>query len=209
MPPETALAAIDAELDWDKQGGLLPAIVQDAASRRVLMLGYMDREALAHTRRTGRVTFFSRRTGRLWTKGETSGHTLALVSVQADCDRDALLVLAHPVGATCHLGVASCFAGAPGPDVPARLDAVVAARDRERPAGSYTTALLEAGVARMAQKVGEEGVEVALAAVAGGDGELRSEAADLLFHLAVLLRARGSSLGEAIAALGERLPADP
>jgi phosphoribosyl-ATP pyrophosphohydrolase/phosphoribosyl-AMP cyclohydrolase len=209
MPPETLPADRVDDLDWDKQGGLLPAIVQDADSRRVLMLGYMDRAALDHTRRTGRVTFFSRRTGRLWTKGETSGHTLGLVSIAADCDRDALLVLARPVGPTCHLGVASCFADAPAHDVPSRLDAVIAARDLQRPADSYTTTLLEAGVARMAQKVGEEGVEVALAAVAGTEGELRSEAADLLFHLAVLLRARGSSLGEAIAALGERLPADP
>ena len=209
MPLEPSPTDNVDDLDWDKQGGLLPAIVQDAATRRVLMLGYMDRAALVHTRRTGRVTFFSRRTGRLWTKGETSGHTLGLVSIHADCDRDALLVQARPVGPTCHLGVASCFADAPGEDVAARLDAVVAARDRERPAGSYTTTLFEAGVARMAQKVGEEGVEVALAAVAGTGGELRSEAADLLFHLAVLLRARGSSLGEAIAALGERLPAEP
>jgi phosphoribosyl-ATP pyrophosphohydrolase/phosphoribosyl-AMP cyclohydrolase len=199
-------AAPEATLDWDKQGGLLPAIVQDADTRRVLMLGYMDRDALAQTRRTGRVTFFSRRTKRPWTKGETSGHWLALVSVEADCDRDALLVLARPAGPTCHLGRASCFAHAPGGSVPETLDGLIAARERARPAGSYTTSLFAAGVPRIAQKVGEEGVEVALAAVTGDEAALLAESADLLFHLAVLLRARGLSLQDAIVALGRRLP---
>jgi phosphoribosyl-ATP pyrophosphohydrolase/phosphoribosyl-AMP cyclohydrolase len=207
---DPSLAAADADpllrLDWDKQGGLLPAIVQDAATQRVLMLGYMDRAALARTRGTGRVTFFSRRTQRLWTKGETSGNTLELVSIQADCDRDTLLVQARPAGPTCHLGHASCFPGAPASGVLDALDAVIAARDRDRPEGSYTTSLLASGTARMAQKVGEEGVEVALAAVTGGDAALLSESADLLFHLAVLLRSRGLSLRDAVAELARRLP---
>jgi phosphoribosyl-ATP pyrophosphohydrolase/phosphoribosyl-AMP cyclohydrolase len=190
-------------LDWDKQAGLVPAIVQDADSARVLMLGYMDRAALAATRATGRVTFFSRRTGKLWMKGGTSGNVLDLVSLQADCDRDALLVLARPAGPTCHLGRASCFAQAPGHFLD-ELDALLADRERTRPPGSYTAALFEAGLPRIAQKVGEEGVETALAAVTGDDAALLGEAADLLFHLGVLLRARGLSLGEAVDELARR-----
>src|SRR5688572_6363385 len=193
-------------LAWEKQDGLLPAIVQDAASRRVLMLGYMDRAALAQTRHTGRVTFFSRRTRRLWTKGETSGHVLELVSIQADCDHDTLLVQARPAGPTCHLGRTSCFPQPPIPGVLDALDDLVADRERERPEGSYTTTLFAAGVARIAQKVGEEGVEVALAAVAGRESELLAESSDLLFHLAVLLRSRGLSLREAVGELAGRLP---
>jgi phosphoribosyl-ATP pyrophosphohydrolase/phosphoribosyl-AMP cyclohydrolase len=192
-----------AGLDWDKQAGLLPAIVQDADTGRVLMLGYMDRDALATTRASGRVTFFSRRTQRLWTKGETSGHGLALVSIEADCDRDALLVQARPAGPTCHVGSPSCFPAAPA-GFPGELDALVAARERERPDGSYTTSLFDAGLARIAQKVGEEGVEVALAAVTADDAALLGEAADLVFHLAVLLRARGRTLGDAFAVLESR-----
>lgn len=190
---------IDIDIDalaWDKQGGLLPAIVQDADTLRVLMLGYMDREALAATLRSGHVTFFSRSKGRLWTKGEHSGHVLELVSIDADCDADALLVRAHPRGPTCHLQRASCFPSAPG-DGLAELDALIAQRERERPEGSYTTKLFEAGVRRIAQKVGEEGVETALAAVAQDDAALLGEAADLLYHLTVLLRARGLSLEDA------------
>jgi phosphoribosyl-ATP pyrophosphohydrolase/phosphoribosyl-AMP cyclohydrolase len=201
-----ATDSLEAALDWDKAGGLVPAVVQDADSRRVLMLGYMDRAALAQTRRSGLVTFFSRRTGRLWTKGETSGHVLAVVAIAADCDGDTLLVQARPAGPTCHLDRASCFADAPGPGVLDALDAVIAGRGRDRPDGSYTTALFAAGVPRIAQKVGEEGVEVALAAVTGDDAALLSESADLLFHLAVLLRARGLALAQAVTVLGERLP---
>jgi len=190
---------IDIDIDalaWDKQGGLLPAIVQDADTLRVLMLGYMDREALAATLRSGHVTFFSRSKGRLWTKGERSGHVLELVSIDADCDVDALLVRAHPRGPTCHLQRASCFPSAPG-DGLAELDALIAQRERERPEGSYTTKLFEGGIRRIAQKVGEEGVETALAAVAQDDAALLGEAADLLYHLTVLLRARGLSLEDA------------
>ena len=193
---------IDA-LAWDRQGGLLPAIVQDAASLRVLMLGYMDRDALRATLDSGRVTFFSRSKGRLWMKGESSGNVLELVSLETDCDSDTLLVLAHPAGPTCHLGRASCFPSAPGAELGA-LDALVAGRERERPAGSYTTRLFEGGIRRIAQKVGEEGVETALAAVAQEDAALLGEAADLLYHLVVLLRARGLSLADVERVLAAR-----
>ena len=198
MSPEQMDALV-----WDKQGGLLPAIVQDATSLRVLMLGYMDRAALQATLDSGRVTFFSRSRQRLWIKGETSGHVLELVAIEGDCDHDSLLVRARPVGSTCHLGTPSCFADAPG-GVLAELDALVAGRDRERPAGSYTTRLLDAGLRAVAQKVGEEGVEVALAAVVQDDAALCGEAADLLFHLVVLLRARGLALDDAVQVLRER-----
>jgi phosphoribosyl-AMP cyclohydrolase / phosphoribosyl-ATP pyrophosphohydrolase len=198
MQPEQ----IDA-LAWDKQGGLLPAIVQDAGTLRVLMLGYMDRAALQATLETGRVTFFSRSKGRLWTKGEQSGHFLQLVSIGDDCDSDTLLVLAHPRGPTCHLQRTSCFPQAPD-DFLAELDALVAQRERERPSGSYTTRLFEAGVRKIAQKVGEEGVETALAAVAQQDAELAGEAADLLYHLLVLLHSRSMALEDVVAVLRTR-----
>ncbi len=193
----------DARLDWGKGDGLLPVVVQDAASLRVLMLGYMNAEALAATRASGKVTFYSRSKQRLWTKGESSGHFLEVVSIDQDCDDDTLLVLAHPRGPTCHLGRASCFADAPG-NFLGTLDALVAERERERPAGSYTTSLFERGTRRIAQKVGEEGVETALAAVAQGDEELIGESADLLYHLLVLLRARGLGLAEVLQLLETR-----
>lgn len=186
--------AIDT-LDWDKQDSLLPAIVQDATTLRVLMLGYMSREALQATFEKQQVTFFSRSKGRLWTKGESSGHVLRLVSVRTDCDSDALLVLAHPQGPTCHLQRTSCFPDAPG-DGLAELEAVIAQRERERPEGSYTTRLFERGIKRIAQKVGEEGLETALAAVIEDDAALLGESADLLFHLLVLLRQRGLGLDD-------------
>ena len=192
---EPAAALDPGALAWEKGGGLLPAVVQDADSLRVLMLGYMDRAALAATRDSRRVTFFSRSKGRLWTKGEASGHVLDLVSIRADCDADALLVLARPRGPTCHLQRASCFPGAPAAAL-APLDALLARREAERPAGSYTTRLFEGGVRRIAQKVGEEGVETALAAVAQDDEALLGEAADLTYHLLVLLRARGLGLAD-------------
>jgi phosphoribosyl-ATP pyrophosphohydrolase/phosphoribosyl-AMP cyclohydrolase len=190
-------------LAWDKQGGLLPAIVQDAAGGRVLMLGYMDREALAATLATRRVTFYSRSRQRLWTKGESSGNTLELASVEPDCDGDALLVQARPNGPTCHLGRASCFADAPA-DFLRELDALVEERERLRPQGSYTTRLFESGVKRIAQKVGEEGVETSLAAVAEDDAALLGESADLIYHLVVLLRARGLSIADALEVLAAR-----
>ncbi len=196
---------IDA-LAWDKQDGLLPAVVQDAASLRMLMLGYMDRAALRATLDSGHVTFFSRSKQRQWTKGESSGHFLDLVSIETDCDRDTLLVRALPHGPACHLGRDSCFPNAPGDALAflGELDELIAQRERERPAGSYTTGLFERGVRSIAQKVGEEGVETALAAVAEDDSALAGEAADLLFHLQVLLRARGLSLADAVAVLRQR-----
>jgi phosphoribosyl-ATP pyrophosphohydrolase/phosphoribosyl-AMP cyclohydrolase len=192
-----------AALAWEKQGGLLPAVVQDACTLRVLMVGYMDRAALRATLDDGLVTFHSRSRGRQWRKGATSGNTLALVRITADCDGDALLVLAHPAGPTCHRGDASCFGDAPEEPLRA-LDAAVARRAAERPDGSYTARLLEAGVRAIAQKVGEEGVETALAGVAQDDSALAGEAADLLYHLLVLLHARGLSLGDATAVLARR-----
>ena len=200
----TTAIEIDPEaLAWDKQAGLLPAVVQDAADGRVLMLGYMDREALAKTLASRQVTFFSRGRQRLWTKGETSGHVLELVSLEADCDRDTLLVQAHPRGPTCHLGRASCFPTAPA-DFIATLDALVETRARELPAGSYSTRLFESGLRRIAQKVGEEGVETALAGVVQDDKALLGEAADLVYHLVVLLRARGLGWGDVVATLEQR-----
>lgn len=182
-------------LDWDKGGGLLPAIVQDARTQRVLMLGWMNQEALAITRETGLVTFFSRSRQRLWTKGESSGHYLAVVALRTDCDADTLLVTAEPHGPTCHLGRDSCFADAPGSAL-ADLDRVIASRAATMPEGRYTTRLLAGGIRRVAQKVGEEGVETALAAVVEDDAALLGEAADLAYHLLVLLRARGLGLAD-------------
>lgn len=199
---ETDGASVDA-LDWDKGGGLLPAIVQDAHTLRVLMLGYMDRAAFEMTVATRRVTFFSRSKDRLWTKGESSGHYLELVSLEADCDHDTVLVLAHPQGPTCHLQRESCFPSAPGAAL-AELSALVAQRHRDMPEGSYTSRLFGGGTRRIAQKVGEEGVETALAGVAEDDDALLGEAADLVFHLLVLLRARGLGLEDVEAKLASR-----
>lgn len=196
-------AARLAELAWDKQDGLLPAIVQDARNLRVLMLGYMNREALAETLASGKVTFYSRSKQRLWTKGESSGHVLALQAIDVDCDNDTVLIQAIPHGPTCHLQRASCFPDAPA-DFLGELDALVQSRDEQRPAGSYTTRLFEAGTKRMAQKVGEEGVETAIAALAESDELLLGEAADLIFHLTVLLRSRGLSLRDVKDVLRER-----
>ncbi|MGS1079543.1 bifunctional phosphoribosyl-AMP cyclohydrolase/phosphoribosyl-ATP diphosphatase HisIE [Pseudoxanthomonas beigongshangi] len=191
------------QLDWSKGDGLLPVIVQDAATLRVLMLGYMNREALDATLASGRVTFYSRSKQRLWMKGEGSGHVLEVRDIEADCDNDTLLVRAVPHGPTCHLQRASCFADAPGSFL-AELDALVARRERERPSGSYTTRLFGEGVRRIAQKVGEEGVETALAAVAQDEAALLGESADLLYHLLVLLRSRGLGLADVEALLAAR-----
>lgn len=190
-------------LDWAKGDGLLPVVVQDADTLRVLMLGYMNAEALEATRTSGKVTFFSRSKRRLWTKGETSGHFLQVVAVRMDCDCDTLLVTAHPQGPTCHTGAVSCFPDAPG-DFLGALDALVAERERTRPFDSYTTRLFEQGVRRIAQKVGEEGVETALAAVAQPDADLLGEAADLLYHLTVLMHARELALVDVVAVLARR-----
>ena len=196
---------------FDETTGLVPAIVQSSIDGQVLMLGWMNEDALAATRESGRVTFYSRSRDRLWEKGETSGNWLELVDVRLDCDRDTLLVTAVPHGPTCHTGEASCF-GAGGPDAGLgamieELAKVVARRDVERPEDSYTASLLSAGAERIAQKVGEEAVEVALAAVreqAGGVTDLVDESADLLYHLVVLWRAAGVSTVDVARALEAR-----
>lgn len=198
---------IDPEiLDWAKMGGLIPAIVQDAGSGEVRMLGYMDRAALDATIADRLVTFHSRSRGKPWRKGATSGNLLDLVTITADCDRDALLILARPRGPTCHTGSASCFGddGPPGMGFVATLADTVTARADDDPATSYTASLIGQGVKRLAQKVGEEGVEVALAAVAGDADELTSETADLVYHLTVLLEASASSWGAVIDELKRR-----
>lgn len=196
-------------LDWAKGDGLLPAIVQDASSGAVLMLGYMDREALAQTLATGLVTFYSRSRRALWVKGETSGNRLRLRALHADCDGDAILVQADAAGPVCHTGTASCFADAPAPAAAplaflASLEAVIDSRIADSPTGSYTAKLHAQGPRRIAQKVGEEGVEFALAAAGGSDEDVTAEAADLLFHLMLALRARGLSLGEVAGTLKRR-----
>jgi phosphoribosyl-AMP cyclohydrolase / phosphoribosyl-ATP pyrophosphohydrolase len=199
------------ELDFAKGGGLLPAIVQDADDGRVLMLGYMNHAAVEATESRGRVVFFSRSRQKLWEKGETSGHTLDLVELRQDCDRDALLVLARPRGPVCHTGTPSCFDGAPeAARAPVtggflgRLEAIIATRAGANPESSYTASLVARGLPRMAQKVGEEGVEVALAAVTADDDALVGEAADLVFHLLVLLRARGIPFARVVQELVRR-----
>ncbi|SFW63230.1 bifunctional phosphoribosyl-AMP cyclohydrolase/phosphoribosyl-ATP diphosphatase HisIE [Luteibacter sp. UNCMF366Tsu5.1] len=196
----------DGQADFAKGGGLLPAIVQHARTGEVLMLGYMDEAALAATREDGRVTFFSRSKGRLWTKGETSGNTLTTVDVRLDCDADTILVRALPAGPTCHNGTSSCFGDDVAPKLGflAELDALVAERHAQRPQGSYTTTLFDGGMRRIAQKVGEEGVETALAVVAEDDDALVGEAADLVFHLMVALRARGIGFDAVAAKLASR-----
>lgn len=193
-------------LDWQKSGGLVPAIVQDADTQQVLMLGYMNAEALAQTVATKRVTFFSRSKNRLWVKGETSGHFLDLVSIENDCDNDALLVRARPNGPTCHRGTCSCFGegGASGVGFLAELERVVDRRIMGGDEKSYTARLVGEGVKRVAQKVGEEGVETALAATVGTNEELANEAGDLIFHLLVLLRAKRLSLSDITRVLEQR-----
>lgn len=197
---------IDPEtLDWAKMDGLIPAIIQHEGSGEVRMLGYMDREALEATIRDGLVTFHSRSRGGPWRKGETSGNLLDLVDIRTDCDRDALLVTARPRGPTCHTGTASCFGDDAAPFL-SHLARTIADRAGADPASSYTARLFSEGVKRIAQKVGEEGVETALAAVAGDRAELESETADLLYHLLVLLEASGSSLEAVTAELKRRHP---
>jgi phosphoribosyl-ATP pyrophosphohydrolase/phosphoribosyl-AMP cyclohydrolase len=202
-------------LDWNKaESGLLPAIVQDYQTGRVLMLGYMNQEALTKTINSQQVTFFSRSKQRLWTKGETSGHVLELVDVHVDCDNDTLLVIANPIGPTCHTGTITCFGGEPVTAAEqvtflSKLEAVIAQRIVDKPEGSYTARIWERGITRMAQKVGEEGVEVALAAVTQVDAQLVSESADLMYHLALLLKARNLSLTDVVRELEQRHAAKP
>ncbi|MGD9599844.1 MAG: bifunctional phosphoribosyl-AMP cyclohydrolase/phosphoribosyl-ATP diphosphatase HisIE [Steroidobacteraceae bacterium] len=194
---------------FDARDGLVPAIVQDADAGDVLMLGYMNSAALTATIERGRVVFFSRSRKRLWEKGETSGHTLDLVDIAADCDSDTLLVTARPRGPVCHKGCRTCFGDTPRNatgtlDFLATLESLIARRHAGRPAGSYTTRLFDAGPTRIAQKVGEEGVEVALAGSSGSTDELAAEAADLLYHLLVLLRSRDLPLSRVMDELAAR-----
>jgi phosphoribosyl-ATP pyrophosphohydrolase/phosphoribosyl-AMP cyclohydrolase len=201
MTPEQ----IDA-VDFAKGNGLVPAVVQDAATLQVLMLAYMDPDALAETIGSGEATFFSRSRGGRWRKGETSGHRLKVISVTPDCDNDTLLVLVDPVGPACHLNTTSCFgdADAPGVGRLGRLEQTIAARASADPSTSWTAKLLAAGPKRAAQKVGEEGVETALAGAAGDVAELCEESADLLYHLLVLLKSRGVPFADVLAVLARR-----
>jgi phosphoribosyl-AMP cyclohydrolase / phosphoribosyl-ATP pyrophosphohydrolase len=190
-------------LAWQKQNGLLPAIVQDADSLQVVMLGYMNREALESTLASGQVCFFSRSKNRLWTKGESSGHYLHLVSVQTDCDSDTLLVLAHPQGPTCHLQRSSCFADAPEHFLSV-LEKRIADRKNADPATSYSKRLMDSGLDKVAQKVGEEAVETVIAALAQNREALLGESADLLYHLLVLLQCKELTLAEVVDVLKQR-----
>jgi len=193
-------------LDWAKMDGLVPAAVQDQRSGQLLMLGYMTREALAATLTTNRVTFWSRSRQCLWTKGETSGHFLSLAAIHVDCDDDSLLLLAEPEGPICHLGSTSCF-GEALPDGAAwlgQLSRIVADRASNGDAESYTRRLLAEGPARIAQKIGEEGVEIALAAVGRSNQACAEEVADLLYHLAVLMESRGFGWSDVTAILQAR-----
>jgi phosphoribosyl-ATP pyrophosphohydrolase/phosphoribosyl-AMP cyclohydrolase len=193
-------------LDWGKMDGLIPAVVQDASSGEVRMLGYMDKEALATTIAEGFVTFRSRSQGELWRKGATSGNFLVPVDIKTDCDRDALLVLARPEGPTCHQGSSSCFGEEVGPSIGflARLEAIVNQQARASADQSYTARLMAEGVKRIAQKVGEEATETALAAVAGNRQELTSETADLIYHLTVLLHASNLHWSDVVSELRRR-----
>ncbi|NRA55971.1 MAG: bifunctional phosphoribosyl-AMP cyclohydrolase/phosphoribosyl-ATP diphosphatase HisIE [Gammaproteobacteria bacterium] len=194
------------QLDWDKVNQLMPVVVQDATNGKVLMLGYMNREALTKTLAIKKVTFYSRTKQRLWTKGESSGNHLELTDISKDCDNDTLLIMAKPVGPTCHLGTTSCFADSEGftLDFISQLDGVINQRYLNRDDKSYTSSLFDSGVKRMAQKVGEEGVEVALAAATDDRAELVNESSDLLYHLLVLLRGKDVPLTEVIENLKQR-----
>ena len=193
------------ELDWEKTDGLMPVIVQHAVSGEVLMLGYMNPEALDKTVESGKVTFFSRTKQRLWTKGETSGHFLNVVSIAPDCDNDTLLVLVNPIGPTCHKGTSSCFGDASHQWLFLyQLEQLLAERKTADPASSYTAKLYASGTKRIAQKVGEEGVESALAATVNDRFELTNEASDLMYHLLVLLQDQDLDLTTVIENLRKR-----
>lgn len=202
------VSSLVERINWEKVDGLVPAIVQDFQSSQVLMMGYMNQDALAKTGETGQVTFFSRTKQRLWTKGETSGNVLQLVNMQLDCDNDTLLVKVNPIGPTCHLGNTTCW------DVDLQeesqmvwlhqLEQLLAARKSADPDSSYTASLYARGTKRISQKVGEEGVEVALAATSGDKAELVCESADLIYHLMVLLQDQGLSMNDVVNKLKER-----
>ena len=194
------------DLDFDKLGGLIPAIIQDARTKNVLMLGFMNREAYEKTIELKKVTFFSRTRNRLWTKGEQSGTFLNVISIEADCDRDTLLIKAIPEGPVCHTGSATCFNddNSYGIQFLTELQDFIIKRHQEMPEGSYTTSLFESGITRMAQKVGEEAVETVIEATNGTDGRMMYEASDLLYHLIVLLTAKGRRIEELAEALERR-----
>lgn len=181
------------QLDFEKMGGLVPAIIQDSVTQKVLMLGFMNEEALHKTVDTGKVTFFSRTKGRLWTKGEQSGNFLHVKSIRQDCDHDTLLIKAEPCGPVCHTGADTCFGEKNEDDFLfiQYLQDFIEKRKNEMPEGSYTTTLFRLGVNRMAQKVGEEAVETVIEATNGTDDRLIYEASDLLYHLIVLLTSKG------------------
>ena len=203
-------------IDFEKMGGLVPAIIQDADTRNVLMLGFMNKEAYEKTCETGHVTFWSRTRNCLWTKGETSGHFLNLVDMKIDCDNDTLLVRVHPIGPTCHTGTDTCWGeentpalqGSPlqndGLAFLAELQDYIDRRHEEMPEGSYTTSLFKKGVSRIAQKVGEEALETVIEAVSGTDDKLKYEAADMLYHLIVLLTAKGMRIEDVVEELHKR-----
>lgn len=203
------------DINFDKMGGLVPVIIQDADTRQVLMLGYMNREAYEKTVQEGRVTFYSRTRQCLWTKGETSGHYLDVVSMKLDCDQDTLLVRVHPHGPVCHTGTDTCWgekntAPASGTDgnnpllFLSELQNFIEQRHSEMPEGSYTTSLFRDGLNRMAQKVGEEALELVIEACNGTDERMIYEGSDMLYHLIVLLTSKGLRIEQMAAELQER-----
>lgn len=194
------------ELDFEKMNGLIPAIIQDNYTQKVLMLGFMNKEAYEKTMETGKVTFFSRTKNRLWTKGEESGNFLHVVSVKADCDNDTLLIMVHPEGPVCHKGTDTCWGDKKEQDIMflKELQDFIDRRRQEMPEKSYTTSLFNSGVNKMAQKVGEEAVETILEACNGTDERLIYEGADLLYHLIVLLTYKGYRIEDLARELKER-----
>jgi phosphoribosyl-ATP pyrophosphohydrolase/phosphoribosyl-AMP cyclohydrolase len=194
------------ELDFEKMNGLIPAIIQDNYTQKVLMLGFMNKEAYEKTMETGKVTFFSRTKNRLWTKGEESGNFLHVVSVKADCDNDTLLIMVHPEGPVCHKGTDTCWGDKNEQDIMflKELQDFIDRRRQEMPEKSYTTSLFNSGVNKMAQKVGEEAVETILEACNGTDERLIYEGADLLYHLIVLLTYKGYRIEDLARELKER-----
>lgn len=205
---KTEVGALSERIDWEKVDGLVPAIVQDYQSSQVLMMGYMNPAALEKTGETGQVTFFSRTKERLWTKGETSGNVLQLQNMSLDCDNDTLLVKVNPIGPTCHTGTTTCWDGDKQEESQMvwlhQLEQLLAARKDADPESSYTASLYARGTKRISQKVGEEGVEVALAATSGDKAELVCESADLIYHLMVLLQDQGLSMNDVVNKLKER-----
>ena len=195
-------------IDWEKVDGLVPAIIQDFSSSQVLMMGYMNKDALSKTLETKKVTFFSRTKNRLWTKGEESGNSLNLVNISLDCDNDTLLIKVKPVGPTCHTGTTTCWDSDKTEESQLvwlhQLEQLLAERKNADPDSSYTASLYARGTKRISQKVGEEGVEVALAATSGDKAELVCESADLMYHLFVQLQDQGLSFDDVINKLKER-----